>query len=129
MKRVKCSDCSVRFVARSRNHRRCTSCATKRAFARLAAYNHRRKFEGADRDRRRGVDIKCVCGATYSGFRAGFSFLDARRDFITDDLNRRTGRRRHGRRNGVLGKMREWKQLAWKAHVGECEAAQKGRDA
>jgi hypothetical protein len=119
----KCIDCPTRFVAKNWRHRRCASCAKKKAFARLAAYNYRRRYEGADVDRRRGPDIRCICGTTYAGFRVGLSFLDARRDFITDDPNRRTGKRRHGRRNAVLGKMREWKQLAWKAHVAECAAA------
>lgn len=130
--------CGVSFQPRSRNHKSCPGCRLshrkgkrcdsllpcdicERVFARLAAFNERKR-NGEVLDRRRGVDIVCpTCGITYAAFRSGFSFTDARRDFITDDPNRKTGApRRHGRRHGVLGKMREWKQLAWNAHVDQC---------
>lgn len=134
--------CGNGFEARTKRQRFCASCVELHrrgrrceslvpcarcdaAFARLAEYNRRRKEEGADNDRRRGAAIKCPCGcgASYAGFRSGFRFVDARRDFITDEPNVKTGRRRHGRRNGVLGKLRELKLLAWNAMAAEHVAA------
>ncbi len=72
----------------------------------------------------RGVAIKCEgCGINYESFRAGTSFFQARRDIIAIDVDRRTGKKKYGRRNGVLGFMRELKQLAWKAHIEGCRGA------
>lgn len=129
MRKRRCDNCGEMFRPRKlvgalagRVQRRCSKeCADVVAFARLAAFNERKK-RGEVLDKRRGVDIVCpTCGITYAAFRSGFSFTDARRDFITDDPNRKTGApRRHGRRHGVLGKMREWKQLAWNMHVDQC---------
>jgi len=121
--------CGARFTARTKTHRWCAACrkahragrrckvdgcaTCARAFARLDAFNARREPENT-----------CdACGMGYGAFRSGFSFLDARRDFITDEPNRKTGKRRHGRRHGVLGLMRQWKQLAWNAHIAACADA------
>lgn len=127
MRKRKCDQCGEPFTPRSKAHKRCSpECSRAERMLACARLNERKR-NGEVLDRRRGVDIVCeTCGISYAAFRSGFSFTDARRDFITDDPNRKTGRRRHGRRHGVLGKMREIKQLAWNAHIAECANAKKG---
>ncbi len=109
---VNCKACS----AAHRAGRRCklASCATcARAFARLDAFNARREPDNT---------CPCGCGVNYGAFKVGESFGDARRDFIAVPEDK-DGKRRHGRRNQVLGLMRMRKRQAWKAMCDEHVAA------
>jgi hypothetical protein len=117
----KCCDCRDPFTPVHRNHKRCASCAVVKRDAFFA----KRKAGVYGR----GAHIACPsgCGLTYETFKVGLTFLQARRDIIAIGTDKKTGRTKYGRRNGVLGFMHEQKQLAWKAHVAECETINKPR--
>lgn len=66
--------------------------------------------------------IACpVCGMRYDAYRIGSSFAALRREIIAIDVDARTGKKKYGRRNGVLGLAHQRKWMAWTNHVEECE--------
>lgn len=73
-----------------------------------------------------GADRKMVCpacGLEYDDMRTGQTFLTARRDIIAIGVDAKTGKVKHGRRNGTLGFMHGQKMALWRAHVDECVSA------
>lgn len=65
--------------------------------------------------------LVCVgCGLRYDDMRLGISFKQARRDIIAIEFDRRRGKKKYGRRHGVLGFLFELKQSMWHSHVDEC---------
>lgn len=74
------------------------------------------------------------CGIRYDyehgvGFSTGLTFTEVRRTIIAIGTDKKTGKTKYGRRNGVLGYMHELKQIMWKAHVAECREFHERRSA
>ncbi len=63
------------------------------------------------------------CGIKYDLFRTGMTWKQVRRDIIAIGTDRKTGRTKYGRRNGVLGYFHELKLMLWDGHCGECSDA------
>ena len=80
----------------------------------------RQKLGGSSYGRRRGITCP-TCGLSYDAFRTGASFAQTRRDIIAIGVDPKTGKRKHGRRNTVLGMMHAMKQQLWSLHVEDCE--------
>jgi hypothetical protein len=64
-----------------------------------------------------------ACGLSYDKLRTGMSFTDVRNLIIAIQVDRKTGKTKYGRRNGVLGFWHELKRQQWQQHVGLCEGA------
>ncbi len=60
------------------------------------------------------------CGLRYDDFRTGMTFKEVRNMIITIGVDKRTGKTKYGRRNGVLGYWHELKRLFWDQHMGGC---------
>ncbi len=65
--------------------------------------------------------MRCpACRLKYDDFRTGMTFKEVRNMIITIGIDKKTGKTKYGRRNGVLGYWFELKQLFWDQHTGEC---------